>query len=80
MGDNFLNRTSMAQIVRSTIDKWDFITLQSKEFTTEESHMSNKHVKKRSMSCDIEEMKIKITLDILFRMVKMKTSSDSLYW
>jgi hypothetical protein len=28
-GDNFLNRTPMAQAVRSTIDKWDLIKLKS---------------------------------------------------
>jgi hypothetical protein len=29
MGENFLNTTSMAQSLRSTIDKWDLIKLQS---------------------------------------------------
>ena len=28
-GDNFLNRTPMAQVLRSTIDKWDLMILQS---------------------------------------------------
>ena len=28
-GDNFLNRTGMAYALRSTIDKWDLIKLQS---------------------------------------------------
>lgn len=28
-GDNFLNSTPMAQALRSTIDKWDFIKLKS---------------------------------------------------
>jgi hypothetical protein len=27
--ENFLNRTPMAYALRSTIDKWDFIELQS---------------------------------------------------
>jgi hypothetical protein len=27
-GGNFLNRTSMAQALRSTIDKWKFLTLK----------------------------------------------------
>jgi hypothetical protein len=28
-GDNFLNRTPMAQALRHTIDKWDLMKLQS---------------------------------------------------
>jgi hypothetical protein len=28
-GDNFLNRTPMAQALRSTIGKWDLVILQS---------------------------------------------------
>jgi hypothetical protein len=28
-GGNFLNRTPMAHVLRSTIDKWDFIKLES---------------------------------------------------
>ena len=28
-GDNFLNRTPMAQALRSTIDKWDLMKLKS---------------------------------------------------
>jgi hypothetical protein len=28
-GDKFLNRTPVAQAIRSAIDKWDFIKLQS---------------------------------------------------
>jgi hypothetical protein len=28
-GENFLNRTPMAYALRSTIDKWDLIKLQS---------------------------------------------------
>jgi hypothetical protein len=28
-GDNFLNRTPVAQALRSTIDKWDFMKLKS---------------------------------------------------
>ena len=28
-GENFMNRTSMAQVLRSTIDKWDLIKLKS---------------------------------------------------
>jgi hypothetical protein len=28
-GDNFLNRTPIAEVLRSTIDKWDFIKLKS---------------------------------------------------
>jgi hypothetical protein len=29
MGDSFLNRTPMAQALRSTIDKWDLMKLKS---------------------------------------------------
>jgi hypothetical protein len=28
-GEKFLERTPMAQVIRSTIDKWDFMKLQS---------------------------------------------------
>ena len=33
-GEKFLNRTAMACAVRSRIDKWDLIKLQSKEKET----------------------------------------------
>jgi hypothetical protein len=29
IGNNFLNRTSMAQLVRERIDKWDYIKLKT---------------------------------------------------
>ena len=138
----FLNRTAVACAVRSRIDKWDLIKLQSfckaidtvnktkrpptdwekiftnptsdrglisnvykelkkvdfrksnnpikkwgtelnKEFSTEESQMAEKHLKKCSTSLIIRKMQIKTTLRFYLtpvRMAKIKNSGDSRWW
>jgi hypothetical protein len=54
-----------------------------KEFSTEEYGITEKHLKKCSMSLVISEMQIKTTLRfylMLIRMAKIKHSSDSRCW
>jgi hypothetical protein len=63
------------------IKKWG-IEL-NREFTTEESRMAEKHLKKCSKSLVIREMQIKTTLIFYltpFRMANIKTSGDDTYW
>ena len=52
----------------------------NREFTTEESLMAKKHLRKCAISLGIQEMQNKTTLRFhltLVRMAKIKTSSDS---
>jgi hypothetical protein len=63
------------------IKKWG-IELNG-EFTTEESRMPEKHLKKCSKPLVIKEMQIKTTLRFPFssiRMAKIETSGDSTCW
>ena len=63
------------------IKKWG-IEL-NREFTTEESLMTEKHVKKCSKSLVVREMQGKMTLRfhlIPIRMAKIKTSGDNICW
>jgi hypothetical protein len=50
-GDNFLNRTPMAYALRSTIDKWDHIILQSflRQRTMSIGQNGNQQIGKRSL-------------------------------
>ena len=62
------------------IKKWGIELNQ--EFTTEESRMAEKHLKKCSKSLVIREMQIKMSLRfhlIQIRMAKIKTSGHSTY-
>jgi hypothetical protein len=55
----------------------------NREFTSEESRMFEKHLKKCSKSLVIREMQIKMTLRFhltAFRMAKIKTSGDNTCW
>ena len=58
-------------------------TKLSKEFSTEDYRMAEKHLKKCSMSLIIRKKQIKTTLRfhlIAVRMVKIKNSGDSICW
>ena len=55
----------------------------NKEFSAEEHHMAEKHLKKCSASIIIRKMQIKTTLRIYLipvRMAKIKISGDSRCW
>jgi hypothetical protein len=55
----------------------------NRDFTTEESGMAEKHLKKCSKSLVIREMQIKTTLRFCLttiRIAKIKNSSDSTCW
>jgi hypothetical protein len=63
------------------ISKWG--TKLNREFTTEESGMTKKHLKKCSKSLVIMKMQIKITLKFYLtpiRIAKTKHSNDSMCW
>jgi hypothetical protein len=63
------------------IKKWSIEINQ--EFTTEESRIAEKHLKKCSKSLVIEELQIKTTLRFYLtpiKMAKFKTSGDSTCW
>jgi hypothetical protein len=67
--------------LNNPIKKWGIGLNQ--EFTTEESQMSEKHLKKCSKSLVFREMQIKKTTRfhlIPIRMVKIKTSGDCICW
>ena len=52
-GENVLNRTPMAYALRSRIDKWDLIKLQSfckAKDTVDRKKMATNRLKKRSLS------------------------------
>jgi hypothetical protein len=55
----------------------------NREFTTEESRMAEKHLKKCLKSLVIREMQIRMTLRVYFtpiRMAKIKTSDENTCW
>jgi hypothetical protein len=55
----------------------------NREFTTEESRMDEKHLKKWSKSLVIREMQVNMNLishPISIRMAKIKTSGDNTCW
>jgi hypothetical protein len=63
------------------LEKWD--KELSKEFSTEEYRMTEKHLKKCSTSLIIREMQIKTTFRFHFtpvRMAKIKNSGDNRCW
>ena len=63
------------------IKKWD--TDLNREFSTEESQMAERHLRKCSTFLAIMEMQIKITLRyhlIPVRMAKIKNTDESLSW
>jgi hypothetical protein len=63
------------------IKKWGVELIR--DFTTEESQMTEKHLKKCSKSLVIRGVQIKMTLRFLLtpiRMAKIKTSSDNTCW
>jgi hypothetical protein len=73
------NQTSTTQITQ--LKKWS--TGLNKEFSTEESRMAEKHLKKCSKSLVAREMQIKTTLRFHLapiRMAKNKNSRDSTCW
>jgi hypothetical protein len=81
-GKKFLNRTAMACAIRSRIDKWDLMKLQSL-CNAKDTVNKTKHLKKCSASLIIREMQIKTTLRfhlISVRMAKIKNSGDSRCW
>jgi hypothetical protein len=63
------------------IQKWD--TELNNDFSTEETRMTEKHLKKHSTSLVIREMQIKVNLSFhltAVRMAKIKNSGDSRCW
>jgi hypothetical protein len=91
IGNDFLNRTQMAQQLRERIDKWDYMKL--KVFCTTKEMVSklkclptewekflpaiSKHMKKYSTSLAIKEMQIKTTLRFHLIHARMATNKNT---
>jgi hypothetical protein len=53
---------------------------KKREFSTEESQMAKKHLKKCSTFLDIREMQIKTILAFLLTPIRINKIRNSMYW